>query len=790
MFDDPLLHVDAHLHIRRASNVTDACFPTHHIHTRGLWFADSPFDYPLDLLLFQISLVSVVSCLVVSILKPLGNPAIVSQIISGILLGRSSFGHHLKFLAIVFPMRGKVTFEVLSLVGFIYVQFLIGVRTDLTVIFSSGKRVISIGALGYIFPVVVGGFASLLLRNYMPVDPNIARVLRLIVGTQSMSSFPVISCFLTDLKILNSELGRIASSSAIVSDLCSFITICFVRLTIMARTEYGFEKILGAVGSSLVLLSIILFLVRPFSLWVIRRTPQGKPVKEVYIFCFIVAVLVCTFSSLVMGLGYILAPFILGLVIPDGPPLGSALEERITSFVSVLLMPIFFTLIGLKTDFFSLDETAWVIHLVIFICFLAKTIGIMLPNIYCRMPWRDACLLGLIMNSKGIVELALYNTWLEDKILSRKVFTLLIISLLLITVTVSRLVRTFYNPARRYMPHKRRTIQHAKNTPELGILTCVHSQDNVPALIQLLDISNPKKEQPLHVCALHLIELVGRASSLLIAHKHNGKQTSKPQRSEPVIKAFRYYQESRPGLVWVDVFTSISPSATMHDDVCSLALDKRSVLIILPFHKQWVAEGASVEASTAICNLNCNVLENAPCSVGILISHRYLTSSQTLLPRKQIYRIAVVFLGGADDREALSYARRMAEHPTVRFTMIRISLEEDIHMDQRMKMLDNEILEGFKNETLLGNDRVSLKEEFVLDGTGVMSVLRSIENGYDLVMVGRRHAESPLTLGLKEWTEHPELGIIGDILAAPDFKGVPSILVVQQQARVRGMQNP
>ncbi|KAF9599255.1 hypothetical protein IFM89_036553 [Coptis chinensis] len=769
------------------SDPTSRCFPTPGIHTRGLWLNDHhPLDYALDLLFFQLPIMCITTSILNVLLKPLGHPAIISQILGGLMLGPSFLGQSKEFTRIVFPDRGKVVLETFGLFGFTIFQFLIGVKMDHNIILQSGRRAIAIGILGYIIPFTFGVLAAIVLRICVNVDTNVSRVLSIVVGTESMSAFPVITCFLSDLKILNSELGRLASSSSLISDICSVVSIVIFKISFMLKGEKAFANTLGSITSAAFLLAIAVFLVRPAALWVIKKTPEGKPVREIYLCSFIMLLLAFTFVSQITGQGYVMAPFIFGLAIPYGPPLGSAFEEKFDCFISVLLMPIFYTLCGLKTDFFTLDGNVWIVQVVILSCFIGKTIGVMLPNLYCKMPIRDAFVVALIMNSKGIVELALYNTWLEDQVFTKKIFTTMTIQIVFTTLFVSRLVQCLYNPSRRYLSYKRRTIQHSNLNTELGILACVHTQDNVPNIIQLMEISSAKKENPIHLCVLHLVELIGRSSSILVKHQRNGKASARFTQSDHIINAFRYYEQNRKDLVWVDIFSSISPFITMHDDVCSLALDKRACLIIIPFHKQWVAEGA-VESSTAMRNLNYNVLEKAPCSVGILVNHRYVGSCATLMPRKVLYCVSVLFFGGADDREALSYAARMAEHPSVRLTLLRFTSKHNVYDDEKMKILDTEVLTAFKNETL-HNERVWSKEEVVTDGSALMKVLRLIQNGYDLVMVGRRHVESPFTSGLTEWTEHPELGIVGDILATSDFRGVPSVLVVQQQARVWGMQ--
>ncbi|KAL5704571.1 hypothetical protein ACHQM5_022979 [Ranunculus cassubicifolius] len=774
-------------------NASKLCFPTNSVHTQGVWLGDNnPLNYSYDLLLFQLCLISILSCILYVIFKPLRYPVVVPQILAGLILGPSFFCQNKDIMDLFFPIRGGVIFETIALYGFIYNQFLIGVRTDARIIIESGKRVVVTGMSGYFCPIFLSVLTSVYVKKYNIAIHGTAGDtggLRIAVFTNSLSSSAVISNFLRDLNILNTDIGRLATSSAVISDACAMVLYAFYKVSTIARskTKSGVRNIVGTIVSGAFMWSICLVMIWAAARWVIKRTPAGKPVKEAYIYCFILIILGSVLFSQVTGQGYVLVPFMVGLAVPDGPPLGSALEERLSSFVTMVQMPMFFTMCGLKTNIFSLDNSLWGVEIVCIACFLAKSVGVMVPNLYCNMPIRDAVLLALIMNSKGLVELSFYNTWLNWKVLSRKDFTALVLTLLVITVIVSHLVQVLYNPTMRYIPYRRRTIQHGKRMTELGILTCVHSEEDIPHIIHILDLSNPSKESKLHICVVHLVELVGRASSLLYAHKRPGKgaSSSRPmQQSEGIVKAFRHYEESRQDILWVDIFTSVSPCVTMHDDLCSLALDKKASLIIIPFHKHYVADGV-VDSSTTIRNLNCNVLEKAPCSVGILISRTHLTSSQSVLPRTDIFWVALLFLGGADDREALSYAMRMVEHHTVKLTLIKLTSKEEVSIDDGMKILDNEILNDFKSETL-HNDRVWHKEEIIDDGQGVMNVIRSIKDGYDLVMVGRRHMESPLTTGLTEWMEHPELGTIGDILATSDFASLPYVLVVQQQTRVSG----
>lgn len=376
------------------------------------------------------------------------------------------------------------------------------------------------------------------------------------------------------------------------------------------------------------------------------------------------------------------------------------------------------------------------------------------------------------------------------QVINEECFAIMIISVVIVTGVISPLVKTLYDPSKRFIAYKRRTILHHSRNEELRILACIHSQDNARAVLSLLSASNPTKESPINLVVLHLVKLVGRASSLLVVHLPREKLSQFPTQSERIFNAFRKFEHHYSGRVILHCCKGISPYATMHNDVCSLALEKRITFIIIPFHKQWIIEGRA-ESTYAFRHLNKNVLDKAPCSVGVLIDRGNQRKLWSILGQSMLYRVAVLFFGGVDDREVLAYAGRMSEDSNVLITLVRFYSSADIvGGTARSKMLDTEVLSEFRLNAFR-NERVSYQEEMVMDGNGVIAVLKSMENiAYDLVMVGRRHQESRLMSDLRKWNEHGELGAIGEILAATDFRAAASVLVVQQQTKLWGLQDP
>lgn len=358
---------------------------------------------------------------------------------------------------------------------------------------------------------------------------------------------------------------------------------------------------------------------------------------------------------------------------------------------------------------------------------------------------------------------------------------MLLISVLIIAILVPSMVNYLYDPSRKYAGYQKRNIIDMKPNAELRILACIDSQYDVAPVIDLLDVSCPTGGSPISVNALHLIELVGRASPVFIAHHIHEKVTFNIHFSEKVIGPFNRYQLNNQGAVSANIFTAISPSNLMHEDICTLALDKLTSIILLPFHRKFAFDGSIESEDNTRRALNCSVLERAPCSIGIIVHRGHLRHLSSL------YRIAMIFLGGHDDREALTFAKRVTKDPgSFSLTVVRLDAEDGKTMNDWEKVLDNEVLKEFKQKSV-ANAHVTYIEERAKDAVQTTRILRSIMNEFELIIVGRRNGlDSPQTLGFSEWSEFPELGVIGDLLVSSDFECNASIFVVQQQQQVKG----
>ncbi|KAM0002801.1 putative cation/H+ exchanger, sodium/solute symporter superfamily [Helianthus debilis subsp. tardiflorus] len=782
-----------------ASEDTIICYAPLMITTQGIWQGDNPLKYSLPLFLLQLILVVVTTRILVFLLKPFRQPRVISEILGGVILGPSVLGRSTVFTNAVFPLNSVTVLETMANIGLLYFLFLVGVEMDIAVIRHTGRKAIFIAFAGMILPFLIGiSFSYLLHERTQPVKQG---TFILFLGVAlSVTAFPVLARVLAELKLLNTDIGRIAMSSALVNDMCAWILLAVAIA--LAENENINLATLWVVLSSAGFIMFCVYVVRPMVSWIIQKTPEGEPVSDFYIAVILTGVMISGFITDALGTHSVFGAFIFGLVIPNGP-LGVTLIERLEDFVSGLLLPLFFAISGLKTEIGAIDgvDTWGILALVIVLACAGKVAGTLLVALLYQIPFYDGVTLGFLMNTKGLVEMIVLNVGKDQKVLDDKSFAIMVVVALVMTAIITPVVTVLYKPARRFAPYKGRTILKTKPDSELRTLVCIHTPRNVPTIINLLEATNPTSKSPLCVYVLHLVELTGRASAMLIVH--NSRRTGRPAanrtqaQSDHIINAFETF-EQHAGNVSVQPLTAISPYSTMHEDICSVAEDKRVAFIILPFHKQQTVDGGMEATNPAYRVINQNVLANSPCSVGILVD-RGLSAATKIAGNQIAHHIAVVFIGGPDDREALAFAWRMSAYPGNTLTVMRFvvgtenpeqpSSSNRVQNDPRVltvvtdsdrdKQEDEEFINQFK--TRIANEgSIIYTERVVNNGEETVAAIRSVDPVHDLFIVGRgQGVASSLTAGMTDWSECPELGAIGDLLASSDFATTVSVLVIQ-----------
>nr|KYP44945.1 K(+)/H(+) antiporter 13 [Cajanus cajan] len=747
-------------------NKTLVCQDPHSYGHSDIWHSGNPFQSPSSLLFMQVSLITLVTQFIDKGLKPLGQSSLVSQILGGVVFGPSVLGHKKILGQLLFPIKGALVLETVASFGLMFFFFIWCVKMDVATMLKTEKLAITLGISIFSLTLIIPTALAFLLKKYVPMDKSLANALPFLAVSQTLTAFISIAVLLTDLKVLNTDLGRLTMSAAMFADVAGF-TLTVVLFAIMQNKSHNLFNLVIILVATVLFMLVIIYVLRPAILWMVKHAGNGS-VNEICIVCIFLFVLLSGLLSEFIGQHFIMGPIILGLAVPEGPPLGTALMTKLDTICLTFLYPIYLAVNGLQTDIFKIDmQSLWILCLVLVAAFFVKI---------------ECFVIGLLLNGRGIAEISMYNLWTASKLLSEQEFSLMVISILVVNAILAPLIKYIYDPSEQYQTGRRCTIQHNKRDSELRLMVCIHNNDNLPTILNLLEASYASRENTVTVTALVLVELHGRARPILVANQPYDDLRSGSCNANHIDNALRQYARQNEGYVSVQSFTSISTFDTMYDDICRISLDSGANILIIPFHKRWEIDGTVEVSHRSIRTVNIKVLEMAPCSVGILVDRGTLSASPSLLMARAAYYVAVLFVGGADDAETLAYGTRMARHESVFVTVVRFLLFGEENSKDRKR--DSDLIDEYRYYNA-GNRRFEILDEVVKDGIEMSSCIRRLVDYFDLVMVGREHPDSVLFQGHDHWSECPELGVVGDMLASPDFATKASVLIVQQQ-RIRG----
>ncbi|XP_010521717.1 PREDICTED: cation/H(+) antiporter 8 [Tarenaya hassleriana] len=674
--------------------------------------------------------------------------------------------------------------ESLGSLGFTIFWFVKGVKMDIKRIFRSEAKAVTTGIVSVTAPALIGAFLYLRQEN----RPLQTAVFSTVLLMQSTTPFSGVARLLRDIGINHSSIGRIGLSSSLVSDMLGLVYI-FLSIPLYS------DKLMAMLIMTMVIVFIVFafLFVRPAMFRAIKKKREGRPIDNKYIYWILVMLCFSCLYFKMLGQLPALGPFILGLSIPNGPPIGSVLVERLEGFNLGIILPLFFATSMMKIDLGSVKylftdaeelAIASLILLIFFVKFLSSAV---VPYLF-KMPLKDSIVLSLIMSHKGIIELGFYTFAYDSTAIPSKSFTVLALSIVLNSLFIPMAIQYFYDPTKQFMCYQKRNLVNLRDNGELKTLVCIHRPDHITSMINLLEASYHCEGSPLTCYVLHLVELQGQDVPTLISHKVQKLGVGNgDNRSDNVVLSFEHFHRYICSSISIDTFTCIANPNHMQDDICWLALDKAASLILLPFHRTWSLDRKTIISDNGVIRyLNFNVLKQAPCSVGILIERQVVNKNQK--KSHSALKVCVIFIGGRDDREALAFAKRMGRNDNVILTVLRLfPTNKSNEMTGWDQMLDTVELREMMHRNSGGksDESTTYVEKEVLDGTETSMLLRSMTCDFDLFIVGRSNGmDHEVTSGLEGWSEFEELGILGDFLASPDFPGMTSVLVIQQQRSV------
>ncbi|HWP91141.1 MAG TPA: cation:proton antiporter [Thermodesulfobacteriota bacterium] len=384
-------------------------------------------------LVIQVSILLFTARALGELAQRLGQPAVIGEILAGIVLGPSLLSGFFPFIGEWLVPQTKVQgylLEVVSMIGVMFLLLITGLETDLALIRRHARTALGAAGGGLIVPFATGFLLGLYLPDFLLADPEQRLVFALfIAAAMSISAIPVIAKVLIDLNLMRRDIGQTIIAAGMVDDTTAWIVLSII-IGLASGEAVSTITALQSIGK------VACFLVLSFTAgrWLVKRLLNFVQDEVVSPYKLLTLVIILTFAwgaiTQAIGLEALFGAFIMGIIFGQMPRLPDSVHQTIQSIALGIFAPIFFAVAGLKVNLVRLlDPTLIAIGLlVIFIACFGKIVGTYIGGrtIAKRDPWTSLSL-GAALNARGAMEIIIATIGLTLGILSQDMFSIIVL---------------------------------------------------------------------------------------------------------------------------------------------------------------------------------------------------------------------------------------------------------------------------------------------------------------------------------------------------------------------------
>lgn len=372
------------------------------------------------------------------VLKPLGQPQVIADILAGVLLGPSLIGS--QAASMLLPPSAAPALGLIAQVGVILYMFLVGLETNAGTLRGGWRHTAAIASAGMVAPFALGVLLAAALYARF-ADPGVTRWdFELFMGVAlSITAFPVLARILADRDLQRTPIGLMALGCAAAGDVAAWCLLALVVGAVKSGTG-GAAVVAWTIGFA----AAMLILARPL----IQRWSARVTLQEAGNGAIATALVGCLLSAAItewIGIHALFGAFLFGLLIPHDSAIAQALQRRLDDVVSVVFLPAFFAYSGLRTQIGLVDgATPWLAVLaIVAVATIGKFGGVAIAARVNGFGWRDSAILGSLMNARGLVELIVLNIGLDVGVLSAQVYSMMVLMALATTIATAPMLRLF-----------------------------------------------------------------------------------------------------------------------------------------------------------------------------------------------------------------------------------------------------------------------------------------------------------------------------------------------------------
>lgn len=370
----------------------------------------------------------------------LGQPRVIGEVCAGIALGPSLLGRVAPDVMVsLFPSSVSPVLGILAQIGVILYMFLIGLELNSGLLKSKAHVTVAISHASIVAPFLLGSFLALFVfEKYAPTGVSFTSFAMFLGVAMSITAFPILARILTDLQLNQTELGVIALSCAAADDVTAWCLLAFV-VGVTQADLYGAILTIVLTGAYI---GLMFGVSRPL---LNRLLPDSKESElPVGVTAWVlIAVLASALITEAIGIHAIFGAFLLGAVIPHDSLLARSFRNKLEDVVSILLLPAFFAYTGTRTQIGLLSEWPdwWFCLLIIIVATVGKFGGTFVAAKFTGLDSRTSASLGILMNTRGLMELIVLNIGLDLGVISPTLFAMMVLMALATTVATTPILR-------------------------------------------------------------------------------------------------------------------------------------------------------------------------------------------------------------------------------------------------------------------------------------------------------------------------------------------------------------
>ncbi|MGW8700592.1 cation:proton antiporter domain-containing protein [Streptomyces eurythermus] len=381
----------------------------------------------------DLALIIVLARILGAVAQRFSQPAVIGEVLAGILLGPTFLGHSVPDF--LFPPGIRPMLTALADVGMAVFMFIVGLELDRKILRGTGRLAVTVAVSCILLPFGLGTLLALMLADDHAQGHRLGFVL--FMGTaMSVTAFPVLARILTDRKMQHTPIGGLALACAAIGDVLAWCMLAAVVALVS-----------GGGGDQWLLLLLVPY--AGLMVWVVRPLLRrlvaagGSRLTPAVLTVVLAGLLVSGAVTERIGLHFIFGAFLFGVVMPKESTerLRADIIDRIGDVSGQLLQPVFFIIVGLKVDLSDLGGSGWLdFALILLVAVTGKFVGAFLSARAFRVTARQSAVLATLMNTRGLTELIILTAGLQLGVLDERLYSLMVVMAVVTTAMAGPLL--------------------------------------------------------------------------------------------------------------------------------------------------------------------------------------------------------------------------------------------------------------------------------------------------------------------------------------------------------------